>query len=140
MLLFLLFLLIISLLITSSSDIIGYIVKLGGQSNTIRAQLVSFQSRIGLYAAEDLEKEPIIYWNRLSKYKATAALAGIALRILGFPQSSASVERSFSAVRQIHTLHRNRLGRKKLAKLVYLFFNERSLKKYYGIDSENWNI
>jgi len=51
------------------------------------------------------------------------------LEVLGFPQSCAAVERSFSAVRRIHTWQRNRIGRKKLAQLMYIYLNQRALQK-----------
>jgi len=37
--------------------------------------------------------------------------------------SSVSVERSFSLIRHVHTWKRNRLGRDKLAMLIYVKFN-----------------
>jgi hypothetical protein len=61
--------------------------------------------------------------------KEAKPLAVIALEILAFPMSCAAVERSFSVVCRIHTWQRNKLGRKKLAKLVYIYINRRLLAK-----------
>jgi len=62
-----------------------------------------------------------------AKRDSSKELATVALKILKFPQSSASVERSFSAVRRVHTWQRSKIGRKKLAKLVFIYVNGRKL-------------
>jgi len=74
-----------------------------------------------------LEEDPISYWKRLSYKAESQALAKIALAILGFPQTTASVERSFSSLRRIHTWERNSIGREKLSKLVYIYINRKAL-------------
>jgi len=71
---------------------------------------------------------PIMYWKHLSDSNQAKDLAAIALTLLQFPQSSASVERSFSAVRRVHTWQRASLGREKLAKMIYVYFNCAALR------------
>jgi len=61
--------------------------------------------------------------------KESKLLAKVALKLINFPQSSASVERTFSAVRRIHTWQRGSLGRETLSKLVYIYVNRRALQK-----------
>jgi len=73
--------------------------------------------------------DPILYWKNLAGTIEGEELAKLALQILQFPQSSASIERSFSAVRRIHTWQRSSLGREKLAKMVYVYFNSATLRK-----------
>jgi len=72
--------------------------------------------------------DPVKYWMHMSSCNESKALAAVALSLLGFPQSSASVERSFSAVRRIHTWQRALLGREKLSKLVFIYINQQALR------------
>jgi len=69
------------------------------------------------------DSDPVLYWKTLECVKETHALAKVALKIIAFPQSSANVERTFSALRRIHTWQRSSIGREKLAKLVYIYIN-----------------
>jgi len=103
--------------------------KAGDKWNVVQTQLIRFRSREGVFNYPELYNAPLRYWQRLMSIKSVRDLAVIALEIIGFPQTCASVERSFSVVRRIHTWQRNRLDREKLAKLVYIYFNERALKK-----------
>jgi len=79
-------------------------------------------------AVSDLT-HPVTFWRRFLSIRNTQLLARIAVDLSSLPGSCASVERSFSAVRRIHTWQRNRLGREKLAKLVYVYINRRILAK-----------
>jgi hypothetical protein len=77
-----------------------------------------------------MEEDPVLYWTRVQVMSPlNCALAEIAIEILSFPGSAAAVERTFSVVRRVHTWQRNRIGRKKLAKLVYIYINRRALDK-----------
>jgi len=76
-----------------------------------------------------VEGDPIEYWNQLCCIQESTTLAKAAYWLMTIPQSTASVERSFSAVRRIHTWTRSSLGREKLAKLVYIYFNCSALRK-----------
>jgi len=77
----------------------------------IKDQWIYFRNKSGIYSFTDTN--PFIFWQRLLNINNSKELAQIALKILGFPQSAASVERSFSTVRRIHTWQRNKIGRKK---------------------------
>jgi hypothetical protein len=90
----------------------------------VNEQFLDFRSHKGIF--DDVaprKSNPITYWRRLSNITPYGPLATAAIRILSFPRSCAAVERSFSVVRRIHTWQRNRLGRKKLARLVYVYLN-----------------
>ena len=50
-------------------------------------------------------------------------LAPVAISLFHLSPSSATAERSFSAIRQIHTRLRSRLGADKLEKLTYFKMN-----------------
>ena len=97
-------------------------------SASILAEFTKFRAQQGIYQQQEIT-DPVLYWQRLSMMKSSQDLAKIALELLAFPQSMAAAERTFSAVRRIHTWQRNRLGRKKLAKLVYIYINQRALNK-----------
>jgi len=77
----------------------------------------------------ELTENPILFWQELSTTDEGKALAAIALSLLQFPQSSAAVERSFSALRRVHTWQRASLGREKLAKMIYVYVNCASLRR-----------
>jgi len=55
------------------------------------------------YDEASTDSDPVLFWKKLSRTAEGKLLANIALPLLQFPQSSASVERSFSAVRRVHT-------------------------------------
>jgi len=76
-----------------------------------------------------VEGDPIEYWKNLSLTLEGKELAEVALSLLQFPQSSASVERSFSALRRVHTWQRASLGREKLAKMIYIYVNSAALRR-----------
>lgn len=98
---------------------------------TLEASFISFRSTEGSFSEEcTREQDPLVWWGKIRvKSLKNRALADIAIEILSFPASAASVERSFSIVRRVHTWQRNRLGRKKLAKLIYIYMNTRALDK-----------
>jgi hypothetical protein len=75
-----------------------------------------------------MEDNPVLWWQGIyASSPKNRSLAAIAIEILSFPASTAAVERTFSVVRRVHTWQRNRLSRKKLAKLVYIYVNQRAL-------------
>src|SRR5688500_8717695 len=77
------------------------------------------------------EDTPFSYWSKLSCITETTPLAKIAVKILGFPQSGAvSVERTFSSLHRIHTWQRSQIGREKLSKLVFIYYNRRQQLLY----------
>jgi len=83
-----------------------------------------FRALDGLFAKPCANTEdPRVYWMSFKGYQRYTTLVDLALSVLDFPQSSAAAERSFSVIRHIHTWKRNKLGRKKLAKLVYIYTN-----------------
>jgi len=76
-----------------------------------------------------VDADPISYWKDRHCTLEGKALAEIALPLLQFPQSSASVERTFSALRRVHTWQRASLGREKLAKMIYVYVNCAALRR-----------
>lgn len=111
----------------------GYIEKVGvsmGMTlDEIRETWRNFKFKRGSFLFIDVnnDTDPIAYWENFLGRPGVSKFARVALKILRFPQSSASVERSFSPIRIIHTRLRNRLGRDTLAKLVYVYYNVRAL-------------
>jgi len=79
--------------------------------------------------AVSADADPICYWKDRLHTLEGKALAEIVLPLLQFPQSSASVERSFSALRRVHTWQRASLGREKLAKMIYVYVNCAALRR-----------
>jgi len=80
-----------------------------------------------------VDSNPIVYWKNLYKTIEGKQMAEIALSLLQFPQSSASVERSFSALRRVHTWQRASLGREKLAKMIYIYVNRAALRRIMSL-------
>ena len=80
------------------------------------------------------DSNPIVYWKHLSDATEAKELSEIALSLLQFPQSSASVERSFSALRRVHTWQRASLGREKLSKMVYVYVNSAALRQVKSLN------
>jgi len=76
-----------------------------------------------------IEADPVKYWRDQFDSQEGKLLATVALKVITFPQSSASVERSFSALRRVHTWERSSLGREKLSKLIYIYVNCAALRK-----------
>jgi len=99
-------------------------------SQNIVNEFIKFRRGLAPYNHQIAEDEsPCQYWSRFACVTTTEGLAKVALKILGFPQSAASVERTFSAIRRIHTWQRSCIGREKLAKLVFIYVNRRALQK-----------
>ena len=69
------------------------------------------------------------FWFWISSNKGYEEVAEIAMFLLEFPMSSASVERSFSVICHIHTWKRNRLGRERLATLTFVNINRNFERK-----------
>jgi len=98
-------------------------------SNALISEFVKF--RTSQYPFADVVtqyEDPVEYWQKLICVSETQHLAKLALKLIGFPQSSASVERTFSAVRRIHSWQRACIGREKLRKLVYIYVNRHALR------------
>lgn len=115
---------------TQLEDAERLIQKMTNNWPAIQTQVTQFRSKAGVFALNvSVDTNPCIFWQRLANVQQTSELANIALTLLGFPQSCATVERSFSAVRRIHAWQRNKLGRNTLAKLVFLYVNRRVLQK-----------
>jgi len=89
----------------------------------IEKQLYLFCASDGIYAS-NTHLAPRSYWTRLKSISVSAQLAKIALYFLGFPQSSASCERSFSPLCHIHTWNRRSLQRSTLSNLIYVYTNK----------------
>jgi hypothetical protein len=124
-----------SLFSSSSSSLSSSPPPLSSQSSStlqLMDEFTKFRAKLGVYSNE--ANDILLYWQRLHALKPSKTLATIALDILGFPQSCAAVERSFSVVRRIHTWQRNKLGRKTLAKLVYVYLNQHALERRQLID------
>lgn len=102
----------------------------------LRQEWLLFCNNEGYYFSDHVEENPRLYWLGLKRFTETKELAILALEILGFPQSGASVERSFCAVRRIHTWQRSCIGRKKLAKLTFVYINRKALD---GVEI-NWLV
>jgi len=94
-------------------------------------QLLKFRTFKDMYNEEiEMEEDPKTFWVRLAASSGRDnKLVSVALKVLSFPASAAAVERSFSCVRRIHTWQRNRLEQETLAKLVYIYLNNRALAK-----------
>jgi len=90
-------------------------------------QFIKFRQQEGVYMPTLDTDIPYLYWQRLLGIASSSRLATISLNILKFPQSSADVERSFCAVKRVHTWQRASLRRKKVAKLVFIFVNNKKL-------------
>jgi len=103
-------------------------------SNPVITEFTKFRAKKGIYAADPFDTDVLLYWQRLAGVSSSKELAQIALSLLALPQSCAAVERSFSVVRRIHTWQRNKLGRKKLAKLVFVYLNKRALTRQSLLD------
>jgi len=98
-------------------------------SNALISEFVKF--RTSQYPFADVVtqyEDPVEYWQKLICVSETQHLAKLALKLIGFPQSSASVERTFSAVRRIHLWQWACIGREKLRKLVYIYVNRHALR------------
>jgi len=103
------------------------IEKIHGDTS-ITTEFTKFRNKQFPFEEEMIGDDPVKYWMQMSTCNESKALAAVALSLLGFPQSSASVERSFSAVRRIHTWQRALLGREKLSKLVFIYINQQALR------------
>jgi len=71
--------------------------------------------------------DPTLPWRLLASCIEYQELARIAIEILTMPSGIAGVERSFSALRRIHTWQRAMLGPKTVDKLQYIYINLRWL-------------
>jgi len=110
------------------ADGIQYIKEISSWDTSIREQWARYRAKDGLYSSfVDEEEDPRLFWMELVSYEKTKSLALLALDILGFPQSNSSVERTFSSIKHIHTWKRNRISRKKLAMLTYVYVNDQCL-------------
>jgi len=66
----------------------------------------------GIYSRRcAINEDPILYWKKLCQTKESAKLAELAVELLNFPQSSAAIERTFSAIRHIQLWKRSSLHR-----------------------------
>jgi len=100
------------------------------QSNWIEKEFAKFRNKEYPYdEVVPADSDPIIYWKNLATTVEGSKLSRVVLNILQFPQSSASVERSFSALRRVHTWQRASLGREKLSKMIYVYVNCATLRK-----------
>ena len=70
-----------------------------------------------------------VAWWRAYFLETAPTLAGLAIRALSVPASSASAERLFSTFGRIHSDSRNRLAHDRVQKLGYISFNERALSQ-----------
>ena len=71
------------------------------------------------------------YWDviRMLVPECAPSIVDIALRLAAIPATSASAERVWSAFGHIVSKKRNRLGNDKIAKLGFLYFNTRTMKR-----------
>ena len=105
--------------------------KLAGSNwPKIKDQIAKFRRWLGPFHGEvQPDEDPFAFWFWISSNKGYEEVAEIALFLLEFPMSSASVERSFSVIRHIHTWKRNRLGRERLATLTFVNINRNFKRK-----------
>jgi len=94
---------------------------------SMKDHFTKFRRNLALFDEDDTD--PVLYWQRFLDIKQYHDLASIAVRLLKFPQSNASVERSFSVIRNIHTWKRCSLHRNTLKKLIYIYANMRFLEE-----------
>jgi len=107
------------------------ISKLAGDNwNTVNSQLKIFFTYGGPFTKCPVNENPVTYWTTISKFIGYDKISELGIKILGFPMSSAAVERSFSTIRHIHTWKRNSLTRDHLAKLVFVCYNRQFEKKH----------
>lgn len=57
----------------------------------------------------------------------------VAIEVLSFPASAAAVERTFSAVKRLHTWQRGKLNRDTVAALTYVYVNRRALDQFESL-------
>ena len=100
-------------------------------SEKVMGQLANYRSRNGIFAKQFLWKAittttPQAWWSGLC---GSLELSKIAVMILNMPPTSASVERSFSTHKDIHSAKRNRLTTTRSGKLVYVSHNLKLLGK-----------
>ena len=74
---------------------------------------------------DNLELSPLDFWR---SQEQSRELSKIILSIIQIPSSTASVERSFSIQKYIHSLNRNRLLHKHVREEMIIKFNNKSLK------------
>lgn len=96
---------------------------------TLYTEFIKFRSFQGVYKSRLNEENITLFFERLKLVNSAKLFANFALEILAIPQSCASVERTFSAIRRIHTWQRNKIGRKKLSKLVYIYVNNKEFRE-----------
>ena len=90
-----------------------------------RARAGPFESRVIWTVAERGILDAISWWKSSSR---APELSSLAIRVLGIPLSSASIERVWSTYDMIHSQTRSRLDNERAAKLVFIYKNLRSME------------
>ncbi|OXA37509.1 hypothetical protein Fcan01_27767 [Folsomia candida] len=87
-------------------------------------QITNFRMKEGLFNSTMLSHRlPFKYWDNMRQFQSTSLLAGIAVRLLSIPASSAAVERSFSRQGNVHTKTRNILTHENVNRLMCIKWN-----------------
>ena len=114
-----------------------YIIQIGKHmaldENKIIAEIADYRTSSGdlfgnrlLWTNKSIS--PVTWWKA---FCSDTVLSNVAITILNFPPTSASVERSFSRQSYIHSKTRNRLTNAKVEKLVFVSHN---------LDVDNGNL
>ena len=92
--------------------------------NKIIAEIADYRTSSALFGNKLLwankSISPVTWWKA---FCSDTVLSNVAITILNFPPTSASVERSFSRQSYIHSKTRNRLTNDKVEKLVFVSHN-----------------
>lgn len=78
---------------------------------------------------EELTKNPVTWWETYGDLPELSALKPAALKLLCIPPSSCSSERNFSTWGNIWSDKRARMASTRVNKLVFIYFNARSLDR-----------
>ena len=114
----------------------NYVIEIGKHvaldENKIIAEIAAYRTSSALFGNKLLwankSISPVTWWKA---FCSDTELSNVAITILNFPPTSASVERSFSRQSYIHSKTRNRLTNDKVEKLVFVSHN---------LDVDNGNL
>ena len=96
------------------------------------SQLLQYRAHTGVFASriiwEDANLVDGLTWWKCHGNGAPQ-IQKLAIKVFNIPTSSAASERCWSAMGNIHSESRNRLTDDRVEKLLYIYFNERILRR-----------
>jgi len=116
-----------------------YLKKVSGEENWLRLAPIfrKFRNRSGVFSSDIFRispkataKDDMEAWMMLTGDSRYSDFAHLALKMLRIPSGIAGIERTFSAVRRIHTWDRASLGASTVDKLIYIYVNTRFLEAF----------